>query len=58
MILLPRALAKLTDHNDAVKELLKYEVFIRFGFKPDEEGVPAEPKDYNKYIWRDQGIFD
>ena len=56
LILLPRALAKLTDHNDAVKELLRYEAFKRFGFKPDGEKDPQKPKNYSKYIWRDNGF--
>lgn len=53
LILLPRALAKLTDHNDEVKKLLRYEVFKRFGFKPDEQtDDPEKPKYYNNYVWR------
>ena len=57
LILLPRALAKLTDHNDAVKELLRYEVFRRFKFKPDGHADPKRPKNYNKFIWRDQDVL-
>ena len=53
LILLPRALAQLTDHCDEVKELLRYEVFRRFGFKPDEEAqAPKQPAKYARYKWR------
>lgn len=46
LVLIPREIAGLTDHCDAVKELLKYESFKRFGFKPDGENTPNEPKNY------------
>ncbi len=52
LVLLPRALAQLTDHNDAVKELLRYEVYKRFGFIPKGYNPPTCPKKYNTYIWR------
>jgi hypothetical protein len=48
LVLIPREIAGLTDHCDAVKELLKYESFNRFGFKPDEEDPPNEPKNYKE----------
>lgn len=48
LVLIPREIAGLTDHCDAVKELLKYESFNRFGFKPDNENTPNEPKNYDK----------
>ena len=35
LVLLPRSLASLTDHCDAVKKLLQYEAWRRFGFKPE-----------------------
>lgn len=37
LVLLPRSLASLTDHCDAVKKLLQYEAWERFKFKPKEE---------------------
>jgi hypothetical protein len=52
LVLIPREIAGLTDHCDAVKELLKYESFNRFGFKPDEEDPPNEPKNYDDLTWR------
>lgn len=54
LVLVPRALAQLTDHCDAVKQLLRYEVWKRFGFKPDEEKEPKEPKSYENIHWRDE----
>lgn len=52
IILLPREIAGLTDHCKAVEDLLKYEVWRRFGFKPDEEDEPQRPKYYTKKMWR------
>ena len=55
IVLLPREIASLTDHCTAVRELLKYEVWKRFGFKPAEAAVPVRPKNYRKIPWRNQG---
>lgn len=52
IVLLPREIAGLTDHCDAVEELLKYEAWKRFGFKPAEEEIPQRPKNYSKIKWR------
>ena len=52
VVLLPREIAGLTDHCQAVEDLLKYEAWKRFGFKPDEEDVPQRPKNYNEKLWR------
>ena len=53
LVLVPRALAQLTDHNEAVKALLRYEVFRRFDFYVGNS-KPKKPKDYSKYqnFWR------
>lgn len=53
VVLLPREIAGLTDHCQAVEDLLKYEAWKRFRFKPDEEEVPMRPKNYSKIVWRD-----
>lgn len=53
VVLLPREIAGLTDHCQAVEDLLKYEAWKRFRFKPDEEDVPQRPKNYSKIVWRD-----
>ena len=60
LVLIPREIAGLTDHCDAVKELLKYESFKRFGFLPnvDNNGViiqmqqPVRPNIYKSLTWR------
>ena len=52
LILLPRAFGQLTDHCNAVKELLRYEVYKRFGFLPDNERIPSKPVFYDKIVWR------
>lgn len=52
LVLVPRAFGQLTDHSDAVKALLRYEVYKRFGFKPDGTNAPAKPTYYNKIVWR------
>jgi hypothetical protein len=56
LVLVPRALAQLTDHCDAVKQLLRYEVWIRFGFKPEEEKNDPQIDDnlYKQIHWRDE----
>ena len=53
VVLLPREIAGLTDHCQAVEDLLKYEAWKRFRFKPNEEDVPQRPKNYSKIVWRD-----
>ena len=52
VVLLPREIAGLTDHCQAVEDLLKYEAWKRYRFKPDEEEVPQRPKNYNEKLWR------
>jgi hypothetical protein len=53
LVLIPREIAGLTDHCDAVKELLKYESFNRFGFIPDSEiDTSNKPKNYKELTWR------
>lgn len=53
IVLLPREIAGFTDHCSAVEELLKYEAWKRFGFKPAEAEIPSKPKNYNRIVWRD-----
>lgn len=55
LVLVPRGLAQLTDHNKAVKELLRYEVQQRFGFRPDGEPALSKPAGYDNYkkYWRE-----
>jgi hypothetical protein len=65
LVLLPRSLASLTDHCDAVKKLLQYEAWRRFGFKPEGDEYyqsysnvtsntypQEEPQYYNDVKWK------
>lgn len=66
LVLLPKSIAGLTDHCNAVKKLLQYEAWKRFGFKPKEEcyyehyheenRTPSdslhEPQYYNDVKWK------
>ncbi|MBR5863947.1 MAG: hypothetical protein IKY76_05240 [Alistipes sp.] len=51
LVLIPREIAGLTDHCDAVVELLKYEAWKRFGFKIGND-EPQRPDNYKKLTWR------
>lgn len=53
LVLLPRSLAGLTDHNQDVISLLQYEAWRRFNkFKPDPERAPKRPSFYSRIKWR------
>lgn len=52
LVLLPRSIAGLSDHNNDVKALLKYEAFQRFGFVPDGANNPNAPSFYKQIKWR------
>lgn len=53
IVLLPSALAQLSDDNDAVKQLLRYHVQVLFGFIPDGKSKMAKPNYYDQVKWRD-----
>ena len=52
LVLLPRPLAGLTDHCEAVKKILQYKAWELFKWKPEGALQPNKPKDYNKLKWR------
>ena len=52
LVLLPRPLAGLTDHCEAVKKILQYKAWELFKWKPKGALQPNKPKDYNKLKWR------
>lgn len=60
LVLLPRSIAGLSDHNNDVKALLKYEAFQRFKFVPEGEQVPKiAPSFYKQIKWRfDKDFFE
>ena len=52
LVLLPSALAQLSDDNDAVKNLLRYHVQEMFDFLPDGKNKLSKPKYYDQVKWR------
>lgn len=48
LVLLPRAIASLSDHNANIRAILKYRAFRLFGFKPDDAPEPQKPENYPK----------
>ena len=53
LVLLPSALAQLTDDNDAVEYLLRYHVQEEFGFIPQGKNRLQKPVYYDKVKWRE-----
>jgi hypothetical protein len=47
----PAFLGKLTDKSKKVKQLLKYRVWIEYGFLPIGEPEPEKPTHYDSLIW-------
>lgn len=52
IVLIPSDIYSLTDHNQVVMDLLKYEVNKRFNFCPNGYSVPSKPSFYSKLNWR------
>ena len=56
LVLLPRAIASLSDHNEEVKALLQWYAYERFGdFLPENKTLPPKPENYDeiKKLFRD-----
>ena len=49
----PSFLAKLTDQDKGVTELLKYRVYDQYGFLPNGEKPPQKPFGYDQLKWRE-----
>ena len=45
----PAFLGKVTDKNDSVKAMLKYRVYVEYGFETD--ATPTKPMGYDSLIW-------
>ena len=59
LVLVPTAIAGLTDYNQAVKEMLQYESARRFGVYPKGKTCPEKPTFFDKItIWRQQDEHD
>lgn len=55
LVLVPTAIAGLTDYNDAVKQMLQYESARRFGVYPQVYPSPKKPHFFKQIIvWRQQ----
>lgn len=52
LVLIPSALAALSDSHDYVMDVLKYKAFELYGFVPSGYSNPAEPHGYNSLKWR------
>lgn len=50
LVLLPRALASLTDHNDDINKCLKYRSYELYKWYPEDETQPEKP-DYYPLNW-------
>jgi predicted transcriptional regulator len=52
LVLLPRALAGLTDHDDEVRAVLQYRSYELYGWHPAEASKPMRPESYPE-TWLD-----
>ena len=49
LVLLPRAIASLSDHNEEVKALLRWYAYERFDhFLPENKTLPPKPENYDE----------
>lgn len=46
LVLIPKAIAQLSDHYDKVKEVLKYRSYELYGWYLPSEGIPNKPEKY------------
>ena len=46
LVLLPRAIASLSDHSPSIQKILQFRAYEIFGWKPDEESIPERPNGY------------
>ena len=46
LVLLPRAIASLSDHYDLIRDILKYRAYELFKFVPEGEKIPVVPEFY------------
>lgn len=52
LVMLPRALAGLTDHDQAIQKCLQYRSWELYGWHPEDEAQPKKPEKYPTN-WRD-----
>ena len=46
LVMLPRSIAALSDHDERVQAVLQYRAFELFGWYPEEAGEPRKPENY------------
>lgn len=46
LVLVPRALSSLTDHNEEIEKCLQYRAWELYKWKPDKEDEPVKPENY------------
>lgn len=51
LVLIPRALAGLTDHRQAMQTILQYRAYELYGWHPDEQPTPKSPPNFREN-WR------
>jgi len=51
LVLLPRALAGLTDHLPHIQQMLQYRAYTLYNWYPEEFGIPVCPEGYSD-VWR------
>lgn len=52
LVLIPRAISGMSDHCQAVKDLLRFESYQRFNILPQGQSKPQMPKGYKSLTWR------
>jgi hypothetical protein len=52
LALVPECFASLTDKGGPLAKYLQYHAWKVYGWKPDAESVPDEPKEYERITWR------
>lgn len=52
LVLLPRALASLTDHYAPIQKILQYRAYELYEWYPEGENAPQKPINYSLLHWR------
>ena len=52
LVMLPRAIASLSDHNTFIQNVLKYKAYRYFGWYPTDKNKPEKPDGYDDLKWK------
>lgn len=55
LVMLPRSIAALSDHNERVQKVLQYRAYELFEWHPEAEPAPQKPENYPKQWFEPQG---